>query len=202
MEFDGTSDERIGESLIKEVFQEELKEVSLEQVPPFAPVINEVQNEDERKILKQLGIMVRIVGDAVKQDQAFQDAIDAMPCSTSSSSNNFSELVNIVFEDGLITWERIAVLFYIAGKLAKRMVLALIPQSVMDIFKWTVNYFRSTLLRWVCDHGGWISSFSDLARVPMQNMSSMSSRPFCLFIIFVTGLTLGSFITWKFVRRT
>lgn len=37
-----------------------------------------------------------------------------------------------------------------------QMVEAHLPQSVRDILKWTVDFFRKNLLGWIREHGGWV----------------------------------------------
>ncbi|KAG7236387.1 hypothetical protein INR49_001022, partial [Caranx melampygus] len=109
----GMSDERIGEALIKEVIEEELKDVSSE-VPPLTPLSVKVQTEQEQKVVNQLSKMIRIIGDRVQGDQEFQEWGGTGP---GSRWDRFKEVAHKVFEHG-ITWERIAVLFYVAGRLA------------------------------------------------------------------------------------
>ncbi|KAM9843341.1 apoptosis regulator BAX-like [Aulostomus maculatus] len=197
----GSSDERIGEALIKEVIEEELREVSSEEVPPLTPLAEEVQNEQEQKIVTQLGIMIRVIGDRVRGDKAFQDAIDGVARGGGGSKwDRFNKVAAEVFEHG-ITWERIAVLFYVAGKLAVRMVEIHLPQSVKEILRWTVDFFRNNLLGWIREHGGWINSFSELATSSVQQVSMISSHVYAnLTIIFLAGVALGSFITWRCSR--
>ncbi|XP_031727068.1 apoptosis regulator BAX-like [Anarrhichthys ocellatus] len=199
-EGNGMSDARIGEALIKEVIEEELKDMSSEDVPLLTPLAVELKTEQEQKMVTQLGKMIRIIGDRVRDDKEFQDAIDGVACSSSSKWDRFKQVANKVFEQG-ITWERIAVLFYVAGKLAVKMVEAHLPQSVKDILKWTVDFFRNNLLGWIGDHGGWINSFSELAVASVQSVSSLSSHSYGPVLIFVTGLALGSVITWRLTRR-
>ncbi|KAG7504393.1 apoptosis regulator BAX-like isoform X1 [Solea senegalensis] len=198
-EGNGMSDERIGAALIKEVIEEELKEIPSEDVPPLTPLTVQVKTEQERKMVTQLGIMIRIIGDKVRDDKEFQDAIDGVAQGSGSKWDRFKEVADKVFEHG-ITWERIAVLFYVAGKLAVRMVEAHLPQSVREILMWTVDFFKNNLLGWIREHGGWINSFSELAAVSMHSVSSMNSHTGGLFIIFIAGLVLGSFITWRLTR--
>ncbi|XP_068587666.1 apoptosis regulator BAX-like isoform X1 [Cebidichthys violaceus] len=199
-EGNGTSDARIGEALIKEVIEEELRDMPSEDVPPLTPLAVELKTEQEQKIVNQLGKMVRIIGDRVRDDTEFQDAIDGMACTSGSKWDRFKQVADKVFEHG-ITWERIAVLFYVAGKLAVKMVQAHLPQSVRDILKWTVDFFRNNLLGWIGDHGGWINSFSELAVASVESVSSLSSHSYGLVLIFVTGLALGSVITWRLTKR-
>ncbi|XP_073351168.1 apoptosis regulator BAX-like [Pagrus major] len=199
-EGNGMSDERIGEALIKEVIQEELRDVTSEDVPPLTPLAVELKTVQEQKVVTQLGIMIRIIGDRVKDDKEFQDAIDGVACCSSPKWDTFKEVADKVIQPG-ITWERIAVLFYVAGKLAVRMVEAHLPQSVREILKWTVDFFKKKLLGWIREHGGWINSFSDLAAASVQNVSLWSPHNYGFVLIFIAGLAIGSFITWRLTRQ-
>lgn len=192
------SDERIGEALIKEVIEEELKDVSSEEVPPLTPLA--VKTEQEKKMVTQLAKMIRIVGDKVQDDKEFQDCIDGVARAPGCRWERFKQVADKVFEQG-ITWESIAVLFYVAGRLAVRMVEAHLPQTVREILTWTVEFFRNNLLGWIRDHGGWINSFSDLAVASVQSVSSMSVHSYGFIIIFIAGLALGSVITWRLTRQ-
>ncbi|XP_077391847.1 apoptosis regulator BAX-like isoform X2 [Festucalex cinctus] len=193
-------DERIGEALIKEVIEEELKDVPSEDIPPLTLLAVEVKSAQEQKIVTQLGKMIRIIGDRVKDDKEFQDAIDGVGCVGGSKWEKFKKVANKVFEHG-ITWERIAVLFYVAGKLALKMVEAHLPQSVKEILMWTVDFFRNNLLSWIREHGGWINSFSELATSSMRTVG-LNSQLYSLVVIFCGGLAIGSFITWKVTRHS
>ncbi|TNM97493.1 apoptosis regulator BAX-like [Takifugu flavidus] len=198
-EGNGMSDERIGEALIKEVIEEELREVPLEDVPPLTPYLAvQVKSEQEQKMVTQLGKMIRIIGDRVKDDKEFQDAIDGVASYPGSRWDRFKEVALKVFEHG-ITWERIAVLFYVAGKLAVKMVEAHLHQCVRELVLWTVDFFRNNLLGWIRDHGGWINSISELAAAPVRRVSTMGSMSYGL-VVFITGLMIGSFITWRVTR--
>ncbi|XP_049924435.1 apoptosis regulator BAX-like isoform X1 [Epinephelus moara] len=199
-EGNGMSDARIGEALIKEVIEEELKDVPSEDIPSLTQLAVPVRTEQEQKIVTQLSKMIRIIGDRVQDDKEFQDAIDGMACSSGSKWDCFKQVADKVFEHG-ITWERIAVLFYVAGKLALKMAEAHLPQSVREILMWTVDFFRNHLLGWIREHGGWINSFSELAVASMQRVSLLSSHTYGLTLIFVAGLALGSIITWRLAKQ-
>ncbi|KAM9785316.1 apoptosis regulator BAX-like isoform X2 [Syngnathus typhle] len=197
-EGNGISDQRIGEALIKEVIEEELKDVPAEDIPPLTPLAVEIENTQEKKLVTQLGKIIRIVGDKVKHDKELQDAIDGLTYLDGSMWENFKKVANKVIEQG-ITWESIAVLFYVAGKLALKMVEAHLPQSVREILNWTVDYFRTYLLGWIREHGGWINSFSELATTSMQNVGF--NRPhYSVVLIFCSGLLIGSLFTWRVSR--
>ena len=55
------------------VIQEELKEVPSDDVPPLTPLAVEVKTEQEQKMVTQLGKMIRIIGDRVRDDKEFQE---------------------------------------------------------------------------------------------------------------------------------
>lgn len=192
------SDERIGEALIKEVIEEELKEVPADDIPPLTPLTNQVQSVQEQKVVTQLAKMIRIIGDKVQDDKDFQDAIDGVARGPGSKWDRFKQVADKVFEHG-ITWERIAVLFYVAGRLAVRLVEAHLPQSVREIVQWTVDFFRHNLLGWIRDHGGWINSFSELATASMQTVSG--GQVYGVLLIFVAGLAVGSLVTWRLMHH-
>lgn len=48
-------------------------------------------------------------------------------------------------------------------------------------------------------HSPQINSFSELAAAPVRRVSSMTSVTYG-FVVFATGLVIGSFITWRLTR--
>ncbi|XP_029939815.1 apoptosis regulator BAX-like [Salarias fasciatus] len=135
--------------------------------------VDPVLTEDERT---KLAKMLHAIGEELdnnKELQALINSSDLMP-----ARDHFMWVVNEVFEHG-ITWTRIVVLFYFAGRMA---VKANLPQSVRD------------LRRWIRRHGGWINCFSHLAISSKQRISSLSSHSVGIFI---AGVALGSVTTWR-----
>ena len=55
------------------VIEEELKEMPSEDVPSLMPLAVGVRTEQEQKMVTQLGIMIRIIGDRVREDKEFQE---------------------------------------------------------------------------------------------------------------------------------
>uniref|UniRef100_A0A4W5PJW0 Bcl-2 Bcl-2 homology region 1-3 domain-containing protein n=1 Tax=Hucho hucho TaxID=62062 RepID=A0A4W5PJW0_9TELE len=197
-----TSDDRVGEVLLKRVMQEQLDEVLSSEVPVVVSTeTQELESEQEQKMVLQLAVMIRTIGDAFKENRELDDVIDGM-VGQMTSKPSYWKLVEKVFEDGQITWERIAVLFYVAGRIAVKVVIANLPELVKDILKWTLEYFRSKLLDWIQKHGGWMNSFAELARVQVERISSMSARSSGFILVFLGGVIMGSVITWKLARRT
>ncbi|XP_068192699.1 apoptosis regulator BAX-like [Antennarius striatus] len=193
----GMSDQRIGEALIREVIQEELRGSHSQNIPPLTPV--QVTTMQERNMVDQLTKMVRIIGDRVKDDQELQDIIDGVAACPNSVTDRFREVANNVLQEG-ISWEYISVLFYVAGKLAVKVVEAFLPNLVKDLLKCAVEFFRNNLLNWVREHGGWINSFSELAVASMQRVTRMNSHSCGLVLTFIAGLAIGGFISWRMTK--
>ncbi|XP_020499863.1 apoptosis regulator BAX [Labrus bergylta] len=192
------SDVRIGEALIKEVIQEELKDFPSEEIPPLTQLaIDGKTVQEEQKLVYQLALLTRKIGDGLNAE--YQDLIDGVARCPGSKWERFKEVADVVFKDG-INWGRIVMLFYVAGKLAVKMVEVHLPQSVRDVLKWTLDFFKNNLLGWIVEHGGWISSFSELAVASVQSVSSVNSIT-CGLVLFAAGLAIGSVITWKLTRQ-
>ncbi|KAJ7989918.1 hypothetical protein DPEC_G00309470 [Dallia pectoralis] len=193
-----TSDERVGVVLLNRVMEDQLA-----GVPSSEGLLlksEKMENEHDEKIVTQLSEMIRKIAAALEKDKVLNDTIDGM-AGKLSDKTNYWRLVENVFADGHVTWERIAVLFYVAGRVAVKMVIAHLPQYVKDILTWTLEYFKSKLLSWVQENGGWVSSFSELARVPVERMNSLSAQTPVTLLIFIGGVLLGSFM-WKLSGRT
>lgn len=78
--------------LIFRVIEEELRELPLENVPPITPYLAvQVKSEQEQKLVTQLGKMIRIIGDRVKDDQEFQEWV----CQPRPGPDEMSEMVNL-----------------------------------------------------------------------------------------------------------
>lgn len=73
------------------VIEEELKELPSGNVP-ITPLPNvQVKSEQEQKLVTQLGKMIRIIGDRVKDDKEFQESV----CQLRQSPAEMSEMVNV-----------------------------------------------------------------------------------------------------------
>ncbi|XP_055008664.1 apoptosis regulator BAX-like [Boleophthalmus pectinirostris] len=187
-------------NLMKQVIKEELREeVPAEDAPPLTPLLtNQVQSQQEQTVVRELAKIIRIIGDNVKDNRLLEDSIDGLRRAPGSKLDLFIQVSDKVFTQG-ITWERIAVLFYVAGRLAVKLVEAHLPQSVREVVQWTVDFFRTNLLGWIRDHGGWISSFSELAAASMHTVSGF--QIYGVLLVFVAGLALGSLVTLRLMHH-
>uniref|UniRef100_A0A8C6WRU0 Bcl-2 Bcl-2 homology region 1-3 domain-containing protein n=1 Tax=Neogobius melanostomus TaxID=47308 RepID=A0A8C6WRU0_9GOBI len=194
------SDERIGEALIKEVMEEELKDVATEDVPSLSPLVHQGQTDQEKIIVYQVSKLIKTIGNKLQDDveyQQFNDSIDNLARIPGCKWDQFKQVAYKVFEDQ-ITWERIALLFIAAGRLAVRLVEARLPQTILEFAKWVMDFFRQRLLGWIRNHGGWISSFSELAIAPLR---AVSRGPVYGVLLFVAGLTLGCLVTQRLMQH-
>ncbi|XP_019906503.2 apoptosis regulator BAX-like isoform X2 [Esox lucius] len=157
------SEYRVGEAVLNRVMKDQLADVSSPEdlVTYLEKVKNEDEDEDEEKLILQLALIVRRIGEALKNDKEMKTMMGKM-----SNKSNYWKVVEKVFEDGLITWERIAVLFYVAGRMAVKVVIAHLPQYVKDILTWTLEYFKRNLLSWVKENGGWVRSVLSHSQTP------------------------------------
>ena len=64
--------------LVSRVFQEQLKEISLEDAVSL-PLSETPQNEEEQKMVIQLATMVRIIGDSLKDNPKFTELVPSSP---------------------------------------------------------------------------------------------------------------------------
>uniref|UniRef100_A0A3Q2WRH9 Bcl-2 Bcl-2 homology region 1-3 domain-containing protein n=1 Tax=Haplochromis burtoni TaxID=8153 RepID=A0A3Q2WRH9_HAPBU len=156
------------------VIEEELKDVPSEDVPPLTPLAVEGKTEQEEKLVKQLSKMIRIVGDRVQLLTLWLfccSVIDGVASGSGSKSENFRRVADKVFEDG-ITWERIAVLIYVAGRLAVKVSCDFIVILASLVGMGTENQFSTEA----------VPGSSD----PFNRASELTSRP-CLSILLMSS---------------
>ncbi|XP_060942288.1 apoptosis regulator BAX-like [Limanda limanda] len=146
------SDERITEALIKKVIKEEL-----EDIPSLTLDAVEVQNEQEKAVVKKVSAVVRKIGDKLKEDPEIQDDIKGI---AQHFQQGEVEEANQMFKEmfhGGITWEKIVISLYVGGKVLGTIgMMTALHQSVKLILKWTVDFFKKYLLGWILEQGGWI----------------------------------------------
>ncbi|XP_067231047.1 BCL2 associated X, apoptosis regulator b isoform X3 [Chanodichthys erythropterus] len=167
--------------------------------PPALPEDQPISNSQDQMLVQQLAETIKVIGDRLDQDQAFNDMIDGLVKVADKSS--FWKLVEKVFTDGQINWGRIIVLFYSVGKLSAKMVLAHLPRIVSDILTLCLDYFRRNLLEWIRKVGGWMHSIPALACFSFEQFSGSSLRKYFSYFgamfSFTCGLLLGGFIISK-----
>ncbi|KAG9349957.1 hypothetical protein JZ751_026310 [Albula glossodonta] len=180
------SDDQIlhrGELILNDVIQDQLTGSAWSEVTLTAQSMAR-EKEEEDRVLKEISALVRKTAEKLQRDTELNHAIDSKWPVT--SKNTYWTLVNKVFEDGVITWERIVVLFYIAGKLAAKVVRDSVPHRVTDIVSWTLDFFRRNLLNWIRQQGGWESI-----------ISCLSTPTYQMCAIFLSGILLGGLIVWR-----
>ncbi|XP_056461339.1 apoptosis regulator BAX-like [Gadus chalcogrammus] len=192
---DEISDERIAEACLRGVMEEELREGHLDVEAPALPPGPEPQSEAERDLMDELGRRVRQQSSILKGNQELQDSIDGVIRMPGSMMDKFSQLAGKVFKNG-VTWDKIILLFYVAGRMAIKVMEDNLPLLVIEIFKIALNYFKEKLLGWVGSHGGWSNSLSELSG-RMQGMPLTTKQT----LIIIAGLAFLSIVAWKRTRR-
>ncbi|KAM6957826.1 apoptosis regulator BAX-like [Aplochiton taeniatus] len=171
------------------------------------PVAQEVQNNQEKKIITQIAEIIGMIGDKMLDDQELNNAIDKVTsCDNVEMPKRFWGVVSEMFSDGEINWGRIAVVIYMAGRVAVKLIedklIKLVegqfPPIVGELLKQMVSFFKARLLCWVQENGGWINCFSALA----NRLSSMDTQPSCLLLLLLFSLPIVSIITWRVARGT
>ncbi|KAL6476614.1 hypothetical protein MHYP_G00151130 [Metynnis hypsauchen] len=204
MACEGTNDDLIGEALLIGVVEDQVRNVTTEVDTSslVLPKSQPIANAQDQRLLKQLALTMRVIGDQLDQDPQFNNMIDGL--GRVADKNSFWKLVERVFSDDEINWGRIIVLFYSIGKLSAKMVLAHLPAVFTDIVTLSLDYFRKKLLQWICNMGGWINSISAVTRFSIEQFSasSLCSIPPSagLVLVFITGVLLGGIIMWRLNR--
>ncbi|XP_048061208.1 BCL2 associated X, apoptosis regulator b isoform X4 [Megalobrama amblycephala] len=197
-----SQDDQIGEALLIRVVRHEVMRVAAEgnAAPPALPEDQPISNSQDQMLVQQLAETIKVIGDRLDQDQAFNDMIDGLVKVADKSS--FWKLVEKVFTDDQINWGRIIVLFYSVGKLSAKMVLAHLPRIVSDILTLCLDYFRRNLLEWIRKVGGWINSIASLAHYSFERDFGSSSSLISLSsgVLFISGVLLGGLIVWRLNR--
>ncbi|KAL0197763.1 hypothetical protein M9458_006303, partial [Cirrhinus mrigala] len=86
--------------------------------PPALPEARPISNSQDQKLVEQLAETIKVIGDRLDHDKAFNDMIDGLV--KVADKKSFWKLVEKVFTDGQINWGRIIVLFYSVGKLSAK----------------------------------------------------------------------------------
>ncbi|KAK2829676.1 hypothetical protein Q7C36_017666 [Tachysurus vachellii] len=201
MSNDGTPDDQIGEALLIRVVQDQMMNITTggNVRLPLLPEVQPLHNLQHQKLLDQLALSVKVIGDQLNNEQNFNHQIDGL--ARLGDKKIFSKLVEGVFDDGQINWGRIIVLFFAVGKLAVKMVLANLPEVFSEILDSCLDFFRTKLLAWIRNMGGWISSISALTQFSIERITASYIR-FEHLIAFVCGIMLGSAIVWKLSRSS
>ncbi|XP_026772884.3 apoptosis regulator BAX-like [Pangasianodon hypophthalmus] len=205
MSNEGTSDGQIGEALLIRVVQDQMNTIEIAKFSlPCLPEVQPLTSVQEQKLLDQLFQSVKMISDQLSHNHIINRQIDGL--ARLGDRKIFSKLVEGVFSDGQINWGRIIVLYYAVGKLAVKMVLANLSRVFSQILDSCLDFFRTKLLVWICNMGGWISSISALIQFSSEHISASSlctiPLPAALVKAFICGILLGGAIVWKLNRSS
>lgn len=152
-------------------------------------------SDEREQLLEQMASLIRDIGDSLDRQPRFNDMVDGFARVVNRQS--FQQLADKVFVDG-ITWGKIFTLICVVGK----SIAKIIADLVSGVVSWTLDYFRDSLLNWICNRGGWINSISSLAHYSFERDFGSSSSLISLSsgVLFISGVLLGGFIVWRLNR--
>uniref|UniRef100_A0A3B3Q8N9 Apoptosis regulator BAX-like n=1 Tax=Paramormyrops kingsleyae TaxID=1676925 RepID=A0A3B3Q8N9_9TELE len=109
------------------------------------------EHDVEDEAVNQVAKQVRRIAKDLEKDTLLQQSIDVL---RKVCKDSFMKIVEKVIVDG-ITWEKVIVLLYIAGKFIVKVWYS--PNgSLSDILTWTWDFFKRRVLSWIEQQGGWV----------------------------------------------
>ncbi|CAM4370454.1 unnamed protein product [Leuciscus chuanchicus] len=152
-------------------------------------------SDEKEEFVDQVAEVIKTIGDYLDSDTKFNNMVDGF--ARVMDRQSFQRLGDKVFADG-ITWGKIVTLICVVGKA----IVKILADYVSGIVSWTLDYFRDSLLYWICNRGGWINSISSLARYSFEQDFGSSSSPISLSsgVLFISGVLLGGLIVWRLNR--
>ncbi|XP_027141066.1 apoptosis regulator BAX-like isoform X2 [Larimichthys crocea] len=73
----------------------------------------------------------------------------------SPSKDVFMRVAYEIFSDGKFNWGRVVALFYFACRLVIKALLTKVPDILITIISWTMDYLRENVINWIREQGGW-----------------------------------------------
>ncbi|XP_023654401.1 apoptosis regulator BAX-like [Paramormyrops kingsleyae] len=145
------------------------------------------EHDVEDEAVNQVAKQVRRIAKDLEKDTLLQQSIDVL---RKVCKDSFMKIVEKVIVDG-ITWEKVIVLLYIAGKFIVKLIKEHLQQSLSDILTWTWDFFKRRVLSWIEQQGGWVSSLSSFSTPAVQ-----------YWAIFVCGFLCLGFVLWRADRSS
>ncbi|XP_037372845.1 apoptosis regulator BAX-like [Talpa occidentalis] len=105
------------------------------------------QDPHIKKLLKVLKRMAQ----EVDKDKKLQRL---MGMDRAFTLEGFTEMACHIFSDG-ITWDRVALFFYVVSKVALKAVIEDKEMLINPIVGWALGFLRKRLLTWIQEQGGW-----------------------------------------------
>ncbi|KAH3887438.1 apoptosis regulator BAX-like [Dreissena polymorpha] len=100
---------------------------------------------------KEIGSALRFIADELDQDKRIHNIIDKVP--PNAPRETFFNVANDFFLDGVISWGRVATLFYFGYK----MILKALDKVALirAIINWVINFIVDKFAPWIISRGGW-----------------------------------------------
>lgn len=141
-----------GRILLNGFIHERLQQDHVEHVP----AVDELQEPGTPsgpplEHVKEIARALRCIADELDQDQRIQRIISKVP--PDAPQQTFFNIANDFFRDGVISWGRVATLFYFGYKMALK-ALDKIP-LIKAIINWVINFIVDQVAPWIIERGGW-----------------------------------------------
>lgn len=103
--------------------------------------------------------ILRTLGDEFEERfrTQFDDMVNQLCITPDTAYPTFHNVVQELFNDGVINWGRIVALFGFGGALAVQCMDNSMPQLVDSIVDWVSTYLNSNLQTWISSNGSWVS---------------------------------------------
>ncbi|XP_060554422.1 apoptosis regulator BAX-like [Ruditapes philippinarum] len=141
-----------GRVLLNEFIHDRLYEDHVECIP----AVDELQEPGTPsgpplEHMREIARALRCIADELDQDQRIQRIISKVP--PDAPQQTFFNVANDFFRDGIISWGRVATLFYFGYKMALK-ALDKIP-LIKAIINWVINFIVDQVAPWIIERGGW-----------------------------------------------
>ena len=118
----------------------------------------------QKAIAVELAGAIRCVADTLEKDKRFNAALAKVKVKNEAGAYDLFRDVawDVCFGSGGITWNKVAGLFVLAGKLASNVFRTLrsavekTRQLIGLIFNWVCGFIRDYLWSWISGSGGWV----------------------------------------------
>ncbi|XP_063056434.1 bcl-2-related protein A1-like [Engraulis encrasicolus] len=210
MASEGISEDNMTENILHRVVANNLKGRGVDVVS-LLPKTKPAQGK-EAIVITQVAEMLKETGDWVQERhvQRIADTVDGVVNYIQENPGNvgnfYHNLMAQMFDDGIINWGRIVMLFYTLGKLAVRLVTTGLG-DVREMLTQAVGYLRKNVVGWIIRMGGWMCSIAAIAKfrittVPLVTPPKPTSEGAIALTYLTSGMVLGGILVFWMMSKT
>ncbi|WAR03719.1 BAX-like protein [Mya arenaria] len=141
-----------GRVLMNDFITERLRQEHIDDTPAVADLEEPgTPSGPPLEHFKDIARALRCIADELDQDKRIQRIIAKVP--PDAPQQTFFNVANDFFLDGVMSWGRVATLFYFGYKMAVK-AIDKIP-LIRAIINWVINFIVDTFAPWIISRGGW-----------------------------------------------